>query len=111
MVTIPPLTPLLPGKPDFEQPVAGVLVEAGCGHGGEHVLAVERLDHLVSGTAGHSPVGQRGPHHGQIGHAHQERALPGVDVGGLVGIGIEPAVTLEQVGDALVRRLVADSEA
>ena len=79
-----------------------MLVEAGRGHGGQHVLAVVGLDDLLAGDGINSAVGQGGPHDGEIGGAHQQRALPGVEVGGLVGIGVEPAVALEQVGDALI---------
>ena len=68
-------------------------------------MQCEGLDDLLAGHRVDAPVGQGGSHHRQVGGTHQERALPGVDVGGLVRVGVEPAVALEQVGDALVAQV------
>ena len=50
----------------------------------------------------HPAVGQRGSHHREVVDGHVEGALPGIDVGGLVGVEVEPLVARQEMGDALV---------
>ena len=95
----------LPGEADVVQPVAGGLVEPCGRHHRERVAASVRVDHALARDRVHPAVGERGPHHGQVTSGDVQARLPRVDICGLRGVALDPAVALEQAGDALVARV------
>jgi hypothetical protein len=92
----------LAGQPDLIQPITGILVEPSGNHDGQDVLAVDGVNDPLLGKRVHSSVGQGGSHDRHILGSHVQRALFGVNVGGLERIKVDPVVALEQAGDALV---------
>ena len=84
--------PALAGQPGFIEPVAGIFIEAGGNHYGEDVLAMEGINDPILSERVDSPVGQRGSHRSQILRGYVQRALPGVDVGCLERVEVDPVI-------------------
>ncbi len=101
-MTIPPPMPLFPGKPHVVQPVPGGLVETGGSHDRERVPAGVRVDHSLAGERVDAAVSERGAHDGEIPGGDVQAGLARVAVRGLGRIAMNPAVALQQAGDALV---------
>ena len=101
-VTMPPPIPLLPGSPMSYSQSPEVSYRPGGRHHGERVVADQRVDQALLGQRVDAAVGQGRAHHRQILGADVERALPGVEVGRLGRVDVDPLVALQQAGDALV---------
>ena len=97
-VTRPPLTPLLPGRPDVVEPVARALVEPGGGQDGQHALAAAARDRPLARQRVDAAIGQRGAHDGQVAGADAEGALAGVHVGGDLGVAVHAPVAVRGGG-------------
>lgn len=87
---------------DVVQPVARPFVQPGGRHRRRHPAAGAGRDDLDARQRVHAAVGQGGAHDGQVPCGHLQGALLGVDVGGLQGVEGQPALTLQQTGDAAV---------
>src|SRR5262249_33613995 len=84
------------------EPLARVVVEARGGHHGQHPGHVRRVHALLAGHRVPAAVGQRGRHLGEILGVDVHRALLGVDVARLEGIGLDVAIGEHEHRDGLV---------
>src|SRR4051812_30383018 len=94
--------PALARQADVIEPVARGLVQSRCYHHRQRIVTDSRVDHALPGDRIDTAIGQRRAHHREIPGADVQRALPGIEIGGLLSVAIDAVVALQQPGDTAV---------
>ena len=105
-VTMPPDTPLLPGRPMLNSHSPERSYRPLVARAASTYRHTDGVDHALAGDRVDAAVGEGGAHDGEVGRGDEQGALPRVDVGGLQRVVRDAAVALQQPGDGLVAAVV-----
>ena len=100
--TTPPATPDFAGRPTRKSQVPGAVVHAAGAHHAEDRADELGRHHLLPGHRVDAAGRQRRRHDGEVGAAHEHRALAEVDVQGEVDRRLQRAGGAHQVGERAV---------